>query len=163
VRIETIAHEGMLAVGFRVDGTWQTLPRDMPAAWRELFARRGEIAEAATGLGGYAGISLEVIEGRFKEFVGIEVAACEVPPVGMVVLEVPPNTYLSCTHEGALGEIFVSFGTLAAEGAAQGLGLSEVKLDFGYDAEMSERPHRLYRAIEPAAMPVVLRQSREGE
>jgi predicted transcriptional regulator YdeE len=153
VSIDEVEHPGLVAVGVRVDGTWETLPRDVPAAWRTVFARRAEIADAAGELRGFAGISISVVDGWFEEFVGAVVDDCHTPPSGMVVLDVPPNRYLRCIHRGPLREAYVSFGRLGESGRARGLEMTEVKLDFGYDEGLTHRPHELFRAVGPAAQP----------
>lgn len=151
--IGLVAYPGLTAVGIRVDGTWQTLPQDMPAAWRALFARRAEVEQAATGAGVYVAVSIDATDGWFKEFVGIVIDSCDAPPDGMVVLDVPTNRYLRCVHEGRLRDAHLSFGRLGEAGRERGLTMSEVKLDFGYDGDLSDVPHELFRAIEPARPP----------
>jgi predicted transcriptional regulator YdeE len=151
--IELVDEQEVIAVGFRIDGTWETLHRDVPAAWRTLFERRREVEDVADRAGDYVGVSLDVTDGWFKEFVGIRVDGCASPPPGMTLLSIPANRYVSCEHRGALADIFRSFEALQRHARDIGLVPTEVKLDFGYDEGMGNGPHRLFMAVEPARSP----------
>lgn len=146
-----------MAVGLLVEAEWEGLWTEMPRAWRELFAREGEIGEHADTLGPFIDISIGRDDKVYRELAGVVVGRCETLPEGMFAVTVPENRYLSRVHDGPLSHIAESFGAIYAHAQERGIAAADLKLDMGYGPGETSGRHELFVAVEPVARPRVER------
>lgn len=154
MNIELVERPALTVTGFLVVSPWDDLPRTVPAAWRSLFERAREI-HAPDSEPRYVEVSLPRENGIFHEMVGVVTLDDAPAPAGMRCVRVPANTYLHCTHEGALAGIARSFERLYAHAARAGIEATDVKLDFGYDPQFSPRRHDLFLALASGRPPQI--------
>jgi len=140
--MELVHRPGFVAVGLRVEADWKGLWREMPAAWRELHERAGEIRHRATDV--LMDISVSVDCGCCTQLIGAEVAHADDVPDGMTAVHVPAGTYLHTRHTGSLPEIAETFRRMYEWGHKNGVRLDEFKVDSGYTAGGAEPYHDLY-------------------
>ena len=93
--IETIELPELVLIGIVVECPWQELSREVPAAWRKLFA-------AETGAQAFLEASLSVESGVYRELVGYLAAHKSEVPEGMTKVIVPAGRYLRLVHDGPL-------------------------------------------------------------
>ncbi|GLQ55914.1 hypothetical protein [Devosia nitrariae] len=146
MRVETVALPELIAIGILVEGTWQALPREVPAAWKRLF-------DTDTGADSFVEVSLAFTAGVYSELVGYLATADAAVLPGFTRVVIPPRHYLYAVHDGPLANIAQTFLTL--ENEARRIGLhTDFKLDIGYQPGLQEGRHELYVGLE--AEPVML-------
>jgi predicted transcriptional regulator YdeE len=132
-------------IGLEVIASFRELRTAVPAAWNTLFTRVNDLPKVA-GVG-YAEASRYLGEARYREVVGVEVKRNDplpdlAPGLGVTVL--PAGRYVHHRHEGRVEDIADGFQAIYDWAAANGFSLGEYKLDIGYSADGTERPHHLY-------------------
>ena len=153
MNIETVTRPQMTVVGILVEDHWTELPLVVPAAWREVFDRQGELNPACGPLGDHLEVSVSREDGHHRELVGVIASRDARPPEGMVKLDIPANTYLSAVHEGPLASIAEGFAALYDHAAIQGLEATDFKLDIGYSPGLPPGRHELFVALQPLRPP----------
>ncbi|MCD7058752.1 GyrI-like domain-containing protein [Pelagibacterium xiamenense] len=153
MNVETVKRGPMRFLGIVVTAHWQDLGTAVPAGWKALFARHGDIEAVATGLGDYAEISLGEDGGVYTELLCLQVQSLARIPEGMVDIRLPENTWLKTVHDGPLAGIADGFGAILDHAQATGVTASQLKLDTGYAPGLPAGRHELLIALEPAAMP----------
>lgn len=145
-------------VGLRVQAPFRELFTAVPAAWRELFARAGELTTRLDE--GFVECSLGSEDGLYTEIVGARLPAGSAAPQGMVAVVLPAARYAALEHRGALAGIASSFDALerwltAAPAGPDGRPPTHdgVKLDVGYLPEdfgsTADATHLLYSRVTP--------------
>ena len=153
MNIEHIDRPAFSAIGLLVEAHWNELPRAVPAAWSELFARESELTPSCGPLGSHLEVSIARQDGFYRELVGVVVQPDARPPAGMVKLLVPANRYLRLVHDGPLAGIAAGFQMLYDQAAAEGLGVTDFKLDLGYRPGLPPGRHELLIGLAPLAPP----------
>lgn len=136
-----------------VEAPWQGLPRAIPAAWNQLFARQGELNPSCGPLGEPLEVSISRDDGHYRELVGVIVQPDAKAPAGMIKLTIPANRYLRLVHEGPLAGITAGFQALYDRAAAEGLEATDFKLDIGYRPGLPPGRHELLIGLAPLAAP----------
>ncbi|HEV8314937.1 MAG TPA: GyrI-like domain-containing protein [Burkholderiaceae bacterium] len=148
-RPRIIDHPEVFVVGLPVRAAWKALWVEMPKAWRELFARVGEIGAGAEPR--LADVSLEVsADGSYQQLVGACVGAVSLVPAGMRAVHIPAQRLLHHCHVGPLPAIAQSFGDMLSWAREHGVAVSDFKLDIGYTPSSREAAHDLYVGLAPA-------------
>lgn len=138
--IETIALPELVAIGIRVDASWEELPVAVPRAWHRLF-------EFDTGATSFLAVSFEREGDTWREFVGYLAATRTEVPEGLERIVIPAQRYLRTIHDGPLEAITEGFERLYHWAAVQGLHATGFKLDFGYAPGLPPGRHELHVAI----------------
>lgn len=145
--IETVELPELVLIGYMVECPWQDLSREVPAAWKRLFA-------ADTGASAFLEASLSVNDGVYRELVGYLAAKKSEVPEGMTKVIVPAGRYLRLVHDGPLEGIAGGFGRLLDHARTTGLRATDLKLDFGYLPGLPDSRHELHVGL--AAEPLRL-------
>lgn len=143
--MDVVERAAIAVVGVRVEAGFGELGRAVPAAWRDVFGRRHDLPPSGADL--YAEASLHLGGGRYRETVGVALAASEVPGElvdGLACAVLPAGRYVHHRHVGQVREIAEGFGAMYAWAARRGLTLGALKLDLGYSPDGIARPHDLY-------------------
>jgi len=151
--IECVSRPSLTVIGLLVEAEWRELPRAVPAAWNELFARQAELTPSCGPLGEHLEVSISQEDGSYRELVGVIADAGAHPPQGMVKLTVPANRYLRLIHDGPLAGITAGFQSLYDRAAAEGLEATDFKLDIGYRPGLPPGRHELLVGLAPLAVP----------
>ena len=139
--------KGFKAVGFQVQGDWQTLPEVMPKKWEEFYKKSGSIKNKVKE--GYMDISLSETDGVYTQFICAEVSDFDEIPDGFACKEIPEGKYLHYTHTVRVEEIYASFEEMYSFAEAHGHKVTGFKIDYGYEEGGTESEHELYiRVIE---------------
>jgi predicted transcriptional regulator YdeE len=147
--------QSLTVTGFLAIAPWEDLPIVVPAAWRKLFSRVGEIGGTAASPE-YVEISFERERGIFRELVGVVTPAGTPIPEGMQQVLVPAGRYLHVVHQGELTGIADSFQALYDHAAAAGIDVTDFKLDFGYDPLFSPGQHDLFVGLASTDRPQLI-------
>lgn len=130
-------------VGLRVTAPFRELFTAVPAAWREVFARAGELSFRLDD--GFVDCSLGEEEGVYTELIGVRAPEGTRPPAGFEAVVLGAGTYAALTHPGPVAGIAGAFGELerwiaALPPAEDGRRFVHdgVKLDVGYLPDGSE-------------------------
>jgi len=153
MNIEHINRSAFTAIGLLVEAHWNELPRAIPAAWNELFARQSELTPSCGPLGQYLEVSVQRQDGFYRELVGVIVQPDVRPPAGMVKLLIPANRYLRLVHDGPLAGITDGFQSLYDQAEAEGIEASDFKLDIGYRPGLPPGRHELLVGLAPLVAP----------
>jgi len=147
-------------VGLLVEARWNELFQAVPDAWHRLFARADELRQLA-GAGRFVEVSLGTQDGIYTELIGIEVSDAATCPAGLRRLHIPAGEWLHLHHTGDVTGIAEGFGALYAHAEAEGVAVSDVKVDFGYTPSADDGPHDLYLSLQNNVAPQWREQSRE--
>lgn len=153
MNIEHVEQPGLTVIGLLVEAHWSALPRAVPGAWNELFARDSELTPGCGPLGAHLEVSIERQDGFYKELVGVIVQPDARPPAGMVKLSIPANRYLRLVHDGPLAGIADGFQALYDRAAAEGIEATDFKLDLGYRPGLPPGRHELLVGLAPLVAP----------
>ena len=151
--IATTSLPELVCIGLTVNGTWQELPKAVPAGWERLFA-------AAPEAENFLEVSRRQEDGTYAEFLGFLAAGKTEIPDGLERHVVAPGRYLRLRHDGPLADIAGGFARLHAHAEAAGITAGALKLDFGYRRGLPDTPHELYLEIAPE--PLALGDSASG-
>ncbi|AQZ50567.1 GyrI-like domain-containing protein [Martelella mediterranea] len=151
--IATTSLPELVCVGLTVSGTWQELPKAVPAGWERLFA-------AAPEAENFLEVSRRQGDGTYAEFLGFLAAGKTEIPDSLERHVVAPGRYLRLRHDGPLADIAGGFARLHAHAEAAGMTAGALKLDFGYRRGLPDTPHELYLGIAPE--PLALGGSASG-
>lgn len=132
-------------VGLEVRGSLRALWRALPRAWDELFSRAGELGGGHDA--SYVDVSLEEVDGIYRQVVGREVETPIRVPEGMVVLELPAKRCVHARHEGSVTRIAETFEAMYFWALRQGIVVGDFRLDRGYRPGFHEKVHDLYMEI----------------
>lgn len=143
--IETVELPELVCIGIEVEGDRQALLRLVPDAWNRLFA-------AETGAKAFLEVSQPADNGRYRKLVGFLAASQTEIPAGMRQLVLPPAKCLRLSHSDRLTAIPDSFVRLERHAATKGIGLTGLKLDFGYLRGFATSRHELHAVIAPAPL-----------
>ena len=140
--MQIVRREPLVVIGIPVVAPFQDLSALVPAAWRELFDRCGELP--SSGDGTFAEVSYYLGEGRYHEVVGMAVPA-QTPMSGQWALaHVPAGNWAHCRHTGPVEEIGETFGAIEQWLREQGQTVGGMKLDLGYRADDRPQVHELH-------------------
>ena len=144
--MEIVELGGLIVIGLEVRATFRGLWREVPRAWEALFERSDEIPDRKGSA--FVDVSVEVVDGLYRQVVGTEVARADAVPAGMVRVDVPGRRYVHWRHEGPVAGVANSFARMYDWARAEGLPTGVFKLDRGYTPGFHERAHDLYVAVE---------------
>lgn len=150
--IETVSLPELVCVGLTVTGTWQELPKSVPAGWQRLFS-------ATTDAEHFLEVSRQQEDGSYIEFLGFLASRKTEIPAGLERHIVSPGRYLRLRHDGPLAGIADGFARLHSHAAQAGIALDDLKLDLGYRRGLPDTPHELYVAIRPEPLALGVRPS----
>ena len=146
-----VQREAVVVVSLPVVGAFQDLSSLVPAAWKQLLARRTELP--ATLDGTFAEASYHLGGGRYHEVVGAAVSV-DTPIIGQwTVAHVPAGEWAHARHTGPVEQIGDTFGAIESWLRDQHRSAGGMKLDLGYRADSLPEVHDLYvhaPGLEPA-------------
>jgi predicted transcriptional regulator YdeE len=143
--MEVVELDATAVVGVQVEARFGALSVAVPAAWRDVFGRRGTLPPTTGDLYGEA--SLHLGQGRYRETVGVVLPPADVPDdlaEGLVCAVLPAGRYVYHRHAGDARDIAASFAAIYDWAAQNALDLGDHKLDLGYTVDGTERSHDLY-------------------
>ncbi|SMO37094.1 GyrI-like domain-containing protein [Fodinibius sediminis] len=141
-----VEKKSFTVVGLPVTATWQQLHEKMPTAWKLFKERLTEIAGRKNDV--MMDLSLDVADGRYRQFIGVEVEGDPHLPDDMEKVTIPSQTYIYEHHEGDITDIAQTFGAMYDWAEQQEVDAGDFKIDYGYTRDRPESPHDLYIKIE---------------
>lgn len=139
--------EAMTVVGLPVRAKWQELWTEVPAAWRALFARLGEIEHRQGER--LVDVSLDMSGDEYLQLVCAPVSKVVHVPQGMWAVEIPAQRYVRFRHVGPAPDIADSFGRMYEWAEEHGHAAGEFKVDIGYTVQGDENEHDLHIGLLP--------------
>lgn len=140
--MEVVERPRLYLVGIEVVAPFAQLSTAVPEAWGQLRARSDELPGGPARV--LAEVSLHLGEGVYRETVGVLVDDLGPVPAGLTAAFVDAGSYVHHRHEGVVEQIAHGFQSIYDWAAEQGVALGPVKVDIGYTADGSPRPHDLF-------------------
>lgn len=144
--MEIVEKGGFKAVGLQVLAEWEQLYTKMPEKW-EIFKENVHKINHRTG-NTMMDISRSEEGGVYVQLICVQVEKFEDVPPEMTTLSVPTQKYIHHRHEGDIGKIAASFGSIYEWAEKQGVNTGIFKIDAGYLPDGSEEYHDLFVKIE---------------
>jgi predicted transcriptional regulator YdeE len=140
--MQIVQLDATVVVGVPVTARFDELGRLVPAAWQQLFQRCDELPQPDDGL--FAEASFSLGDGLYHETVGVPLKG-DVRVQGPWSLAlIPAGRFVVHRFTGSVENIGLGFQEIYDWASTEGLGLGSYKLDVGYTAGGSTRPHGLH-------------------